>query len=71
MRDLVRLIEALVLCGSVGTKFVYGSSVVRPQTVVNGGCSMHEKVPASEPKIQVDYIKCEWIGRRRQRKGLR
>jgi len=66
MRDLVRLIEALILCGSVGTKFVYGSSVVRPQTVVNGGCPMHEKVPASEPKVQADYFECEWIGSERR-----
>ena len=42
MRGLIRLIEALILGGSVGTKFVFGSSVVRLQPVVNGGCSLHE-----------------------------
>ena len=66
MRGLVRLIEALILCGSVGTKFTYGSSVVRPQPVVNGDCTMHEKVPASEPEVQADYFKCEWIGSERR-----
>ena len=66
MRGLVRLIEALILCGSVGTKFTYGSSVVRPQPVVNGDCTMHEKVPASEPKVQADYFECEWIGSERR-----
>ena len=66
MRGLVRLIEALILCGSVGTKFTYGSSVVRPQPVVNGDCTMHEKVPASEPEVQADYFECEWIGSERR-----
>ena len=62
MQGLMRLIEALILGGSVGTKFVFGSSVVRLQPVVNGGCSLHEKVPAAESKVQVDHLKCEWIG---------
>ena len=63
MQGLIRLIEALILGGSVGTKFVFGSSVVRLQPVVNGGgCSLHEKVPAAESKVQVDHLKCEWIG---------
>ena len=49
----IRLIDALILGGSVGTKFVFGSSVVRLKPVVKGGCSLHEEVPAAESKVQV------------------
>ena len=62
MRSLVYWAEALILGGSVGTKFVFGSSAVRLQPVVDGGCSLHEKVLAAESKVQVDHLICEWIG---------
>ena len=62
MQGLIRLIEALILGGSVGTKFVFGSSAVRLQPVVDGGCSLHEKVLAAESKVQFGHLICAWIG---------
>ena len=62
MQGLIRLIEALILGGSVGTKFVFGSSAVRLKPVVDGGCSLHEKVLAAESNVQVGHLICAWIG---------
>ena len=62
MPGLIRLIEALILGGSVGTKFIFGNSAVRLQPVVGGGCSLHEKVLAAESKVQFGHLICAWIG---------
>ena len=51
MRSLMCLIDALILGGSVGTKFVFGSSLVRRQSVVNGGWPLWEKVSAAESEV--------------------
>ncbi len=51
MRGLIYLIEALILGGSVGTKFVLWNSLVRRKSVVKDGCPLLEKVPPAEPVV--------------------
>ena len=62
MRGSLGLLGALILGGSVGIKFVFGSSVLVVQSVFNGCGPSCDALPASGTEVQARFDECAGDG---------